>query len=166
MGANSDLLCDEFVRGAKDAGHDAEKIALKDLHINYCTGCGACLNGEKPCPQKDDMAELLDKMVKADDIVLATPVYFYTMSAQMKTMIDRACARYTAITDKGFHFIVTAADGSAANMNRTIESFRGFTSCLEGAKEKTVILGTGVYKPGEIKGKHSMKDAYNAGHSL
>ena len=79
-GGNSDTLCDEFVRGAKEAGHRTEKVFLRDHGINYCTGCGAC-NRTHECVQKDDMADVLHKMVKADVIVMATPVYFYTMNA-------------------------------------------------------------------------------------
>ena len=96
------MLCDQFLQGAKESGHKAEKIFLKNKNINYCTGCGACHNGIKSCAQKDDMAEVLDKMVNADVIVMATPVYFYTMCGQMKTLIDRTCARYTEINDKEF----------------------------------------------------------------
>lgn len=75
-GGNSDTLCDEFLRGAQEAGHEVEKIFLKDKTIHYCTGCGVCNEG-KPCPQKDDAPEIVRKMVAADVIVLATPVYFY-----------------------------------------------------------------------------------------
>ncbi len=78
---NSDLLCDQFRKGAIDAGHRAEKIFLAEKKIHYCTGCGACANATRPCVQKDDVAEILEKMVEADVIVLATPVYFYTMCA-------------------------------------------------------------------------------------
>lgn len=85
-GGNSDRLCDPFLQGCKDAGHTVEKIFLKDKHINYCTGCGICSMYGKPCPQKDDAAEVIEKMIAADVIVMATPVYFYTMSAQMKTI--------------------------------------------------------------------------------
>lgn len=88
-GGNSDRLCDAFLQGCKDAGHTVEKIFLKDKHINYCTGCGICSMYGKPCPQKDDAAEVIEKMIAADVIVMATPIYFYTMSAQMKTLIDR-----------------------------------------------------------------------------
>lgn len=102
-GGNSDTLCDEFLRGAQEAGHEVEKIFLKDKTIHYCTGCGVCNEG-KPCPQKDDAPEIVRKMVAADVIVLATPVYFYTMSAQMKTLIDRCCAGYLEIRDKEFYF--------------------------------------------------------------
>jgi multimeric flavodoxin WrbA len=109
-GGNSDLLCDQFINGSKEAGHVTEKIFLKDKKINYCTGCGTCIDRGKNCPQKDDMAEVLEKMISADVIVMATPVYFYTMCGQMKTLIDRTCARYTEINNKEFYFIVTAAD--------------------------------------------------------
>ena len=61
----------------------------------------------KPCPQKDDATEVIGKMLAADVIVMSTPVYFYTMSAQMKTLIDRCCSQYTKMADKEFYFIVT-----------------------------------------------------------
>ncbi len=62
-GGNSDVLCDQFISGAQNAGLYAEKIFLKDKQINYCIGCGSCYNGKKRCPQKDDMTEVLDKMI-------------------------------------------------------------------------------------------------------
>jgi multimeric flavodoxin WrbA len=165
-GGNSDLLCDQFVNGANEAGHHAEKIFLKDKKINYCTGCGTCLNGKKPCPQKDDMAEILVKMIGADVIVMATPVYFYTMCGQMKTLIDRCCSRYTEITNKELYFIVTAADARKQAMERTLEEFRGFMSCLDGAKEKGVIYGVGAWNIGDIKGKPAMEEAFEAGNRI
>lgn len=165
-GGNSDLLCDQFMSGAKDSGHAAEKIFLKDKKINYCTGCGTCFNKDKRCPQKDDMAGILEKMIEADVIVMATPVYFYTMCGQMKTMIDRVCSRYTEITNKEFFFIMTAADTGKSAMERTIEEFRGFTSCLSGSKEKELVYGTGVWGAGDIKDKPAMKQAYETGKAL
>lgn len=110
-GGNSDTLCDEFMRGAMESGNEVEKIFLRDKIINYCTGCSTCSRYNKPCPQKDDTAEILEKMIRADVIVMATPVYFYTMSAQMKTLIDRCCGRYTEMGNKEFYFIATAAEG-------------------------------------------------------
>ena len=67
---NSDLLCNEFMRGAAEAGHQVEKIFLRDKHINYCTGCSVCSMYGKPCPQKDDAAEVVEKMIAADVIVM------------------------------------------------------------------------------------------------
>ena len=124
-GGNSDTLCDEFLRGATEAGNEAEKIFLRDKNINYCTGCSVCSMYGKPCPQKDDMSEIIEKMLVADVIVMATPVYFYTMSAQMKTLIDRCCARYTEIKNKEFFFIITAAEDDKEKMLRTVDTFQG-----------------------------------------
>ena len=156
---NSDLLCDQFAAGAIQAGHQAEKIFLKDKTIHYCTGCGTCFERIKPCPQKDNMAEILEKMIGADVIVMATPVYFYTMCGQMKTMIDRTCARYNEISNKDFYFIVTAADNSISAMEKTIEEFRGFTDCLDQPNEKGVIYGVGAWR---IK---SVRSLSTSGHT-
>jgi multimeric flavodoxin WrbA len=164
-GGNSDVLCDRFVSGAQEAGHNVEKIFLKDKTINYCTGCGTCFNGTKACSQTDDMAEILDKMIAADVIVMATPVYFYTMCAQMKTLIDRTCARYMEVSDKDFYFIVTAAVNSSQALQRTIEEFRGFTSCLENPREKGIIYGTGAWNIGDIRKSKAMTLAFDMGKS-
>lgn len=159
---NSDLLCQQFVLGAKEVGNEVEEICIRDKNINYCTGCGACYS-TGVCVQKDDMAEILDKMLEAHVIVMATPVYFYTMDGQMKTLIDRTVAKYTKISNKEFYFIVAAADTNKDEMERTIEGFRGFTYCLEGAVEKGIIYGTGAWQKGDIKGKKAMNEAYEMG---
>lgn len=165
-GGNSDTLCDEFRRGAEEAGHDVEKIFLRDKRINYCTGCSTCSRDGKPCPQQDDAAEIIAKMVAADTIVMATPVYFYTMSAQMKTLIDRCCGLYTQMDDKEFCFLVTAADEDRQALMRTIDSFQGFLDCLNNPRIKGVVYGTGVWHVGEIKDKPAMQEAYELGRSL
>lgn len=162
-GGNSDLLCDQFLKGAQEAGHAVEKISLREHKINYCLGCGVC-NTTHKCVQKDDMAPLLDKMVEANVIVLATPVYFYSVDGQLKTFIDRTVPRYTEIANKDFYFIVTAADTSHKNMQRTLEALRGFTEdCLEGANEKGIIYGTGAWQKGEVKNLPVFQEAYEAG---
>ena len=122
---NSDRLCDEFLRGAREAGHDAEKISLRDCRIGYCTGCGVCYD-TRTCPQRDDAAQIVGKMIAADVIVLATPVYFYAMSAQMKTLIDRCCGPYTEMKNKEFYFIATAAEEDNGIMDRIVANFMGF----------------------------------------
>ena len=164
-GGNSDTLCDQFIKGAQESGNDVEKIYLRNKRINYCTGCGTC-NLQKPCPQKDDAAEVIDKMVKADVIVLATPVYFYTMSAQMKTLKDRSCARYTEISNKDFYFIATMAETEANRIERTFESLRGFTDSLEGPREKGTIAAIGVWQKGEVNDKPYMQQAYEMGKAI
>lgn len=164
---NSDLLCNEFLKGAVDAGHQVEKIFLADKKINYCVGCGLCSrNDYSGCSQKDDMEDLVEKMIEADVIVLASPVYFYTINAQMKTFIDRCCAKYTKIVNKEFYFIITAAEVNKAEMSRTFECFRGFLDCLENAKEQGQICATGVWEKGEIEKTSYLKDAYNLGKTV
>ena len=164
-GGNSDILCDQFVRGAQDAGHPVEKVFLRDRNIRYCLGCGVC-NRTHQCVQKDDMKEILDKMVEADVIVMATPVYFYAMDGQMKTFIDRTVPRYTEITDKDFYFIMTAADTDKQSLARTVEGFRGFTEdCLDGAREKGIIYGVGAWQAGEIRNTPAMEEAYQMGRN-
>lgn len=165
-GGNSDTLSNEFVRGAVDAGHTVEKIFLRDKTIGYCTGCSTCSLHGKPCPQKDDMPEILDKMIAADIIVMATPVYFYTMSAQMKTLIDRCCGLYTQMANKEFCFIVTAAEDDQSKMERTIDTFQGFLDCLEGATIKGIVYGLGVWHKGEINDKPAMQKAYKMGFEI
>lgn len=162
-GGNSDTLCDRFAEGAVFVGNKVEKVFLKDKKIGYCTGCGLCNNGERVCSQKDDMAELINKMIEADVIVMATPVYFYTMCGQMKTFIDRCCVGYTEINNKEFYFIVTAADNNQQAMERTIEEFRGFTYCLEGAIERGVIYGINAWKIGDIEESQAMAQAFEMG---
>lgn len=163
---NSDLLCDQFEKGAKESGHAVERVFLADRTIGYCRGCGVC-NSTHKCVQKDDMAEILDKMVEADVIVLATPVYFYSMDGQMKTFIDRTVPRYTEIRDKDFYFIMTAADTEKANLNRTMEAFRGFTEdCLPGAREAGIIYGVGAWQAGEIKETPAYVQAYEMGKAI
>lgn len=163
---NSDILCDRFALGAQESGNKVEKIFVSDKKIGYCRGCGVC-NDTHKCVQKDDMAEILDKMINADVIVLATPVYFYSMDAQMKTLIDRTVPRYTEISDKEFYFIMTSADTEKENLKRTMEAFRGFTEdCLDGAKESGIIYGTGAWKVGEIKNTPAYEEAYVMGKNV
>jgi multimeric flavodoxin WrbA len=164
-GGNSDTLCDQFEKGAAEAHHQVERVFLAEREIHYCTACYACRKGGK-CAQKDDMAPILDSMVAADVIVMATPVYFYTMCAQMKTLIDRTVARYTKISRKEFYFIVAAAVGSQAAVERTIEGFRGFTACLSGAKEKGIVYGTGAWEMGDIQTSPAMRQAYEMGKAV
>lgn len=165
-GGNSDTLCDALLRGAVEAGNKAEKIFLGERTLRYCTGCSLCSRDGKPCPQNDDAAEIIDKMLAADVIVLATPVYFYTMSAQMKTLIDRCCGRYTELRDKEFCLLLTAADEDRTNLLRTVDTFQGFFDCLDNPHLRGVVYGTGVWHPGEIAGTTAVDEAYEMGKNM
>lgn len=163
-GGNSDLLCDAMMRGAVEAGHEAEKIRVAEKEIGYCRACYACKSGA--CVIRDDMAEILQKMIDADVLVLASPVYFYSIDAQLKALIDRTVARWTEVRDKEFYYIMTAADGDLSAMETTLACFRGYADCVEGAKEMGVIYGTGVYEKGEILESEQMKQAYEMGKRI
>ena len=141
-------------------------IFLKDKHINYCTGCSVCSMYQKPCPQKDDAAEIVEKMIEADVIVMATPVYFYAMSAQMKTLIDRCCGPYTEMKNKEFYFIATAAEEDETIMKRVVDNFCGFLDCLENPVIKGTVFGGGVWHVGEIKDKPVLTEAYEMGKKV
>lgn len=165
-GGNSDTLCDQFMLGARHAGHEAEKIFLRDAAVNYCLGCESCLQNRGVCVQKDDMAGILEKMIAAEVIVMATPVYFFSMDAQLKALIDRTVARYTEIKNKSLYFIATAAAADKRLLERTVEGLRGFADCLEGAQEKGALLVTGVWKRDDVKHSAAMQEAYALGNNV
>lgn len=164
-GGNSDLLCDEFMKGASESGNTVEKIRVSEKNIGYCRACYACKNGGV-CAIKDDMAEVLQKMIESDVIVLASPVYFYSIDAQLKAVIDRTVARWLEVKNKEFYYIMTAADEDVSSMDTTLACFRGYADCVNGAKEMGVIYGTGVYEKGEIKNSECMKEAYEMGKNV
>lgn len=165
-GGNSDTLCEQFMKGAVEAGNLVEKLRLSELKIDYCSACYACKKLGH-CIKQDDMQLVLDKMAESDVIVLATPVYFYTMSAQLKTMIDRTLggAKNPHLRNKEFYIIVTAAD-SKAEMERTVDGIRGYLECLPGAKEMGVIYGAGAWQLGDILQNPAMQEAYTAGKNV
>lgn len=167
-GGNTDRLCDEFMRGVAETGCVVEKVFLRDKTIHFCTGCGTCSLRGKPCPQKDDAAEVIEKMVAADVIVLATPVYFYAMSAQMKMLIDRCCGLYTEMRNKVFYFIAAGAEGEdeSEKLVHTFDNLMGFLDCLENPVVRGKILATGVWHVGEIAGNPALAEAYEMGRSL
>ncbi|WP_298651705.1 flavodoxin family protein [uncultured Proteiniphilum sp.] len=161
---NSDYLSDEFMRGANEAGHKTEKIFFHNKKINYCLGCGACYATHK-CVQKDDMEEILDKMVAADILVFATPVYFYTMDAQLKTLIDRTVPRYTQLKGKAY-LIATLADQGEKSMAGTLAAFQGYIDCLDNVEWTNTIIGYGAWDKGDIIGNPAVEEAYKAGKNV
>ena len=112
------------------------------------------------------MADILQKMIDADVIDLASTVNVYSIDAKMKAHIVRTLARWTEVKDKEFYYIVTCADRDKASQEITLACFRGYADCVEGAEEKGVIYGTGVYQPGEIKKSSVFKQAYEMGKTV
>lgn len=165
-GGNSNSLCNQFARGCSEAGNLVETIALRDKTIHYCTGCSLCSRYGKPCPQKDDAAAIIQKMVEADVIVMGTPVYFYTMCAQMKALIDRCCGRYTEMSHKRFYLLLAAADEQRDNLRRTVDTFQGFLDCLEQPQLCGVVFGVGAWHVGDILESPAMTEAYEMGKTV
>ena len=88
-GGNTDLLVDAFVKGA-EKNNNVEVVSVADYKVNPCIGCNSCFDRQgHECFQQDDMRTVYDKLKCADVIVVASPVYFYGVSAQLKAIIDR-----------------------------------------------------------------------------
>lgn len=162
-GGNSETLCAQFAKGAEEAGHTVGMIRLHTKKLGFCTACYACRK-TGVCVQKDDMADILAQMARADVIVLSTPVYFYQMTAQMKTLIDRTMACYydQTLAGKEFYFIVTAAEEKPA-LERAMDGLKGLTDCIPDAKVRGRIYGAGAWRLGDIQGNPAMEEAYELG---
>ena len=162
-GSNSERLADEFMSGAKAAGHSVEKIEIRNKKISFCRGCLACQHtGE--CVIADDANIIAGKMLTADAIVFATPVYYYEMSGQMKTILDRANPLY--FVDYRFrkiYLLVTAADENENAVNGALTGLRGWITCFEKASLAGTVFAGGVDGTGEIEGHPALEKAYRMG---
>ena len=112
------------------------------------------------------MGEIVDKIQVADVLVLASPVYFYSINAQMKAVIDRCVRSWERIANKEFYYIMTAAEDAKHTMDTTLACFRGFADCLEGSKECGVLYGKGAYEKGAIKELPVYEEAYQMGKGV
>lgn len=166
MNGNSELLSKEFLRGAKDAGNNVEFVTLKDKDIKFCKGCLACQRLQK-CVIKDDSNEIIEKMKNADIIVFASPIYYYEMSGQLKTLLDRGNSLYTSdYKFRDIYFLATAADGSSHAADIAANGIKGWAACFAKAQLRGVILGAGVEAPGDIQNNPAMKKAYDMGKGV
>lgn len=166
-GGNSDILCDQFAKGALEAGNEVEKIRVAEKKIAPCTGCYFCRNSGGKCALNDDMGDLLQKIIDCDVLVLSSPVYFYSMCAQLKAVIDRCVARWTEIANKDLYYIMTAAEEDEDTMDGTIACMHGFAMCIDGYDEKGILYGKGVAEKGEVVNRPElMQIAYEMGMSV
>ena len=164
--SNSEALADAFARGAAEAGHMVEKISLRGKEIAFCRGCLACLKTGS-CVIRDDAIEIAQKMCSAEVIAFATPIYYYEMSGQMKTLLDRANSLYTADYSFGDIYLLSAAAEDEAGVDsRAIGGLEGWIACFERAHFAGAVFAGGVSKPGAIEGHHALHDAYLAGKSV
>lgn len=166
---NTKKLCEQFKKGAEESQNSVELLELKQKKINFCLGCNTCQNNGGTCVYKDDAPEILEKMINADVIVLASPIYFYSISGQMKTLIDRCYAKFNLLSDKEFYFILSCAapyeEPYKEDLDIAINSFRGFIKCLPNAIEKEIIIGDNTAAT-NIEDIKAYKDAYQIGKSI
>lgn len=165
-GGNTDLLCDEFMRGATEAGGVCEKIFLPDYHIDYFLEEDEQRTGDRANEATDDIPMLVDKMVKADVIVLSSPVYFMNITGQLKTLIDRTFSRYREISDKEFFYITACADPVESTADFAIIGFRGFVMCLPNPTERGSIKAIGLGRKAAVKDTQFMQQAYELGKKI
>lgn len=165
MKGNSDLLCDELIRGAKEKGNIVSKVSLHQLNIHPCKGCDYCQEHDG-CIQDDDMKDLSKVIQNTDVLVMATPVYFYNLSSSLKLLIDRTYAFYKKKHFKKTILIATSADPSPEAMKTTISGYESYLSCLDGVENLGMILAAGVEKMGDVLGHSAFKQAYELGKSL
>lgn len=163
---NSCILSEEFARGAAEAGCTVEKLQVSRRKISGCLGCNACYRNGGTCVQKDDMEEVRAKMLAADVIVLASPIYFYSMTSQMKTVIDRTYAFFSQLAGKTFYFLITCAATDASFTQTMVASLRGFTCCVPDAREGGIVLGVNASEAGDVRQSDAMQQAYLMGRSL
>ena len=166
-GGNSDTLADEFTRGARDAGHDAEKISLAGKTIGFCRGCLACQKTER-CVIQDDVNAIVQKMLSADVLVFATPIYFYEMSGQMKTLLDHSNPLFPAdYAFREIYLLAASADENRDSMDGAVKGLQGWIDCFERAKQAGVLRGTGLDAVGAAKNAPLvLKAAYDMGKTL
>ena len=164
---NSDILCDEFMRGVLDAGNTVEKIRVAEKQISPCRGCYFCRTSGGKCIMQDDMPDLLQKIIDCDVLVLSSPVYFYSVCAQLKTVIDRTVARWHELANKELYYIATAEDTDENTLDTTLACFHGFAMCIDGYEEKGTLYGKGVAEKGEVVNRPElMTIAYEMGNSV
>lgn len=165
-GGNSDVLADEFVRGAREVGNSVEKITLIDKTIGFCRGCLACQSTQH-CVIHDDADAIAQNMLTADVIVFATPIYYYAMCGQMKTMLDRSNPLFSAdYAFRDIYLLATAAEENEHTVDGAVTGLMGWIDCFEKARLAGTVFAGGVTSVGEIQGHPALKKAYEMGKNI
>ena len=166
-GSNSELLAKECARGAEEAGNRVELLSLKGKKIQYCIGCLSCIKTGK-CVQKDDAPEIMEKLRRADVLVFATPIYYYEMCGQMKTLLDRMNPLYSS--DYAFrevYMIATAADGGDTTFEKAYNGLQGWVDCFPKAKLCGLVAGEEIGDPKDaVNHPDVMEKAYRLGKDV
>ena len=165
--SNSDILAERLIAGAEDAGHDVEQISLKGKDLRFCIGCLACQKTQK-CVLKDDAVLIAEKVKNADTLVFATPIYYYEMSGQMKTLLDRLNPLYPSdYKFRNVYMMTTAAEDEEFVPEKAVSGLQGWVDCFEKAELAGSLFCGGIGAPGEASGKTAaQEEAYQFGKSL
>ena len=161
--SNSEALCMAFADGARESGHEVEVISLRDKTISFCHGCFACQT-TKECVIKDDASQICRKALTADVLVFASPIYYYEMSGQLKTMLDRLNPLYPA--DYSFtdvYFLSSAAEDEDHVPERAVNGVDGWVECFEKAHLAGTVFMGGVTAVGEKPDHPALEEARELG---
>lgn len=164
---NTDLLAQAFAQGAEAKGHKADVIKVGEVNVKPCMGCNMCFeDNEMACVQKDDMQDVYARMKNADMLVVASPVYFYSISAQLKAVIDRC---HNPIRDtfniKKAALLLVGASSKPAIFDAALAEYK---LCIDyfGIEDAGHVLVGGVKAKGDIRNSDALKKAYTMGESL
>ena len=161
---NSQLLCEAFQEGAEKSGHHIDLIRIQDKTIGFCMACDGCIRNRGTCASKDDMADILKLYQKANVLVLATPIYFYGISAQMKTFIDRTYPIWQTLGQKEVYYIISAGLGENI-VDRSLSDFDGFVEHLGKYEIKGRLYATNVMVAGLVKDTDLIAKSYQMGEN-
>lgn len=165
--SNSDILAERLIAGAKDAGHTVEQVSLKGKDIRFCIGCLACQKTQK-CVQRDDVAGIMEKVKNADTLVFSTPIYYYGMSGQMKTLLDRMNPLYSVnCRFRKVYMLSVATEDEAFVPEKAVSGLQGWIDCFEKAELGGTLFCGGIADPGEATNRtEELKEAYEFGRAL
>lgn len=165
--SNSEALAKAFADGALSAGNEVETVSLTGKDIAFCKGCLACQNLGH-CVIKDDALEITEKMKNAEVIVFATPIYYYEMSGQMKTLLDRLNPLYDSdYCFRDIYMIATAAEDESTTIEKAYNGLQGWVDCFERATLKGYVFGGGINDAGEaVQHAEAMRQAYDLGRNV
>lgn len=166
-GSNSDLLARECEKGAKAAGHDVRLISLKGKEIQFCIGCLACQKTGR-CVLRDDVSEIMEQVKNAEVLVFATPIYYYELSGQLKTLLDRLNPLYSSdYAFRDIYMIATAAEDDEAAFDKAYNGLQGWVDCFGKAELKGRVTGGGIDAANDAPNHPDvMKQAYRLGLAL
>lgn len=164
--SNSETLADAFVKGAAVGNNNVEKITLRNKNIGFCKGCLSCQKTGR-CVIHDDADTIAQTMLNADVLVFATPIYYYGLSGQLKTMLDRANPLYSSdYKFRDIYLLATAADEDKSAMDRVLTSLDGWVVCFPKTHLAGSIFAGGVNDAGDIKNNSAIDEAFELGRSI